>query len=247
MTDPVILLGTQSNGETLPVQVDGFGRLVAEGLQGSEGPRGPEGPQGPPGPGGDNLPMDGTEGQVLTWVDGAPTWVGDPPGPEQPPTNIVWSNYVTAENGDGGFEGGRGPAQLFDGNINTNCAPTSAGASIVFTPPVKVVTITSMRIFSLASNNYSYTFDLGGRKVITDCSGSCEWFSCDRFIGMTWNPGMRLEMYETLKRVSPAVCAIEVNGYTLTNPAGWRLARLEARLAHLAQSGIIPTSDIDPS
>jgi len=32
MTNPVILLGTQSNGETLPVQVDEFGRLVAEGL-----------------------------------------------------------------------------------------------------------------------------------------------------------------------------------------------------------------------
>jgi hypothetical protein len=32
MTNPVILLGTQSNGETLPVQVDATGRRVANGL-----------------------------------------------------------------------------------------------------------------------------------------------------------------------------------------------------------------------
>ncbi len=31
MTNPVILLGTQSNGETLPLQVDGFGRTVTAG------------------------------------------------------------------------------------------------------------------------------------------------------------------------------------------------------------------------
>ena len=36
MTDPVVLYGTQSNGETLPVQVDDTGRLVAEGLQGQD-------------------------------------------------------------------------------------------------------------------------------------------------------------------------------------------------------------------
>ena len=67
MTDPVILLGTQSNGETLPVQVDGFGRLVAEGLQ---GPKGEDGDQGPPGePGKDGgafpLPPDPYEGALL--------------------------------------------------------------------------------------------------------------------------------------------------------------------------------------
>ena len=43
MTDPVILLGTQSNGETLPVQVDEFGRLVAEGLKGDPGDPGNDG------------------------------------------------------------------------------------------------------------------------------------------------------------------------------------------------------------
>ena len=70
MTDPVILYGTQSNGETLPVQVDATGRLVAEGLQG------PEGPQGPPGtPGTGELPPNPQEGQILGWENGALAWI----------------------------------------------------------------------------------------------------------------------------------------------------------------------------
>lgn len=87
MTDPVILLGTQSNGETLPVQVNSFGQLVAEGLQGSEGPEGPQGPQGPQGPegpegpGGIELPPDPYEGALLGWLDGGLAWVGAPPVP----------------------------------------------------------------------------------------------------------------------------------------------------------------------
>lgn len=66
MTNPVILLGTQSNGETLPVQVDATGRLVAEGLPG------PEGPPGPPGIG--QLPPNPQNGDVLAWDDGL-VWV----------------------------------------------------------------------------------------------------------------------------------------------------------------------------
>lgn len=45
-----ILYGTQSNGETLPVQVNEFGQLVAQPLPGTQGPPGPEGPEGPAGP-----------------------------------------------------------------------------------------------------------------------------------------------------------------------------------------------------
>ena len=84
MTNPVILLGTQSNGETLPVQVDATGRLVAEGLRGTEGPPGPEGPQGPegpPGPGGIELPPDPYEGALLGWLNGELSWIGTPPVP----------------------------------------------------------------------------------------------------------------------------------------------------------------------
>ena len=70
MTEPVILYGTQSNGETLPVQVDATGRLVAEGLQG------PEGPPGPPGtPGTGELPPNPQEGQILGWENGQLAWI----------------------------------------------------------------------------------------------------------------------------------------------------------------------------
>ncbi len=83
MTDPVILLGTQSNGETLPVQVNQFGQLVAEGLQGSEGPRGPEGPPGSDGENGGSFPLppDPYEGALLGWLNGGLAWVGSPPVP----------------------------------------------------------------------------------------------------------------------------------------------------------------------
>ena len=92
MTNPVILLGTQSNGETLPVQVNALGQLVAEGLpgtdgapgaQGPEGPEGPEGPQGPQGEPGESveLPPDPYEGALLGWLNGELSWVGTPPVP----------------------------------------------------------------------------------------------------------------------------------------------------------------------
>lgn len=108
MTNPVILLGTQSNGETLPVQVDDTGRLVAEGLEGPPGPQGdaftyedftPEqlaglqGPPGPPGEDGADGPNDlkpyGPEYSYLIIQNGKPTWVANgsdpnPPGPTDP-------------------------------------------------------------------------------------------------------------------------------------------------------------------
>lgn len=83
MTNPVILLGTQANGETLPVQVDATGRLVAEGLQGQQGQ---EGPQGPPGADGGSFPLppDPYEGAFLGWLNGGLAWLGTPPTPIPP-------------------------------------------------------------------------------------------------------------------------------------------------------------------
>ena len=83
MTDPVVLYGTQSNGETLPVQVDDTGRLVAEGLQGQEGPPGPPGEPGADG-GSFPLPPDPYEGALLGWLNGALAWIGNPPVPIPP-------------------------------------------------------------------------------------------------------------------------------------------------------------------
>ena len=44
-----ILFGTTPDGETLPVQVNEFGQLVAKGLPGEQGEQGEQGPIGPPG------------------------------------------------------------------------------------------------------------------------------------------------------------------------------------------------------
>ena len=79
MTEAVVLWGTQSNGETLPVQVNEFGQLVAKPLAGTEGPAGPEGPQGPPG---QDSQVPGPEGP-----QGPPGPEG-PQGPEGPPPDM---------------------------------------------------------------------------------------------------------------------------------------------------------------
>ena len=44
-----ILYGTTADGESLPVQVNEFGQLVAKGLQGEKGDQGDVGPEGPVG------------------------------------------------------------------------------------------------------------------------------------------------------------------------------------------------------
>ena len=98
-----ILYGTTSTGDTLPVQVDQAGRLVAEGLEGAPGPEGPEGPPGPTGPPID-LPPDPYEGALLGWLNGELAWVsGDPiPVPQEvfgPITNYEMSGLITVDSG----------------------------------------------------------------------------------------------------------------------------------------------------
>ena len=63
-----ILYGTTGTGETLPVEVNEFGQLIAEGLDG------PPGPPGPPGIG--QLPPDPFEGAILGWKDNTLSWLG---------------------------------------------------------------------------------------------------------------------------------------------------------------------------
>ena len=61
-----ILFGTTAEGETLPVEVNEFGQLVAKGLPGEEGPQGP--------PGLPQLPPDPSEGDALVWNNGQLSW-----------------------------------------------------------------------------------------------------------------------------------------------------------------------------
>ena len=124
MTNPVILLGTQSNGETYPVQVDDTGRLVAEGLQGPPGQQGDPftyddftqeqldaltGPPGPPGSSGlDDLKPYGPDGSVLVIENGVPVWSDTwmPPEPPEPPAHpcmLVDERDATGQNNEFGI------------------------------------------------------------------------------------------------------------------------------------------------
>ena len=74
-----ILFGTTSDGNTLPVQVNASGQLVAQGMDGSPGSQGPQGEQGPPGPKGDKGDpgepgADGTNGVIEAQGTWAPRW-----------------------------------------------------------------------------------------------------------------------------------------------------------------------------
>ena len=62
-----ILFGTTSTGTTLPVLVDQFGNLLAQGMPGAEGPPGP--------PGIGELPANPFEGALLGWENGELVWV----------------------------------------------------------------------------------------------------------------------------------------------------------------------------
>ena len=106
MTNPVILLGTQSNGETLPVQVDATGRLVAEGLQGQPGEPGADGPPGADG-GAFPLPPDPYEGALLGWHDDQLAWLE---GGVTPPetgvlvaTTFMDGSTAVAQGSSGGY------------------------------------------------------------------------------------------------------------------------------------------------
>jgi hypothetical protein len=65
-----ILYGTQSNGETLPVQVNETGQLVARGLQGEKGDKGDDGEKGEKGDPGDPGQNGGLQISTGTWTPG---------------------------------------------------------------------------------------------------------------------------------------------------------------------------------
>lgn len=80
-----IIYGTTEDGQTVPVQANQAGQLVAMGLQGVPGEPGQPGPPGDPGPPGppgdiyDSLPPDPWNGAALGWWEGELVWLGDEP------------------------------------------------------------------------------------------------------------------------------------------------------------------------
>jgi len=91
-----ILYGTTADGDSLPVEVNEFGQLIAQGLQGQPGA---EGPPGPPGIG--QLPPDPFEGAFLGWQDDQLAWLG---GVVPIPTN-TYGPILSYENGVIGLDG----------------------------------------------------------------------------------------------------------------------------------------------
>ena len=181
MTEPVILYGTQSNGETLPVQVDQFGRLVAEGLPGPEGPQGPQGPQGEPGPPGDGggveWPPGANDGDVLTWVNGAPAW-------RQPglPSVLLWSDYLTAQSGS--FLSGREAPYAFDGQSNTGAYSENNGA-LIFAPPAIDVFGIELSIAEAADYpGYKFQVQCGQQvQTLPNTGDPTAWLNYNRLVG----------------------------------------------------------------
>ena len=196
MTEPVILLGTQSNGETLPVQVDAFGRLVAEGLQGSEGPQGPQGDQGEQGetgPKGDpgliQWPPNPQEGYVLTWTNGAPAWK-KPSGSD---VGIQWSDYLLSSTG--GFGPGWPATSLFDGDKDT-MASTYQDGDLLFGPPGLV--LVNLQMSHKNANVYSgYKFECKWENIVQSLpleGNSSTVFSFTRFSGVELSAQKPLEI-----------------------------------------------------
>ena len=159
MTTPVVLLGTQANGETLPVQVDATGRLVAEGLTGQPGEPGPPGEAGPPGepgpPGIVEWPPGAEDGDVLTWIDGQPVWsaAGAPP-------SLNWSDYLSAQTGvfDPGSERDKG----FNGNANDGARSYGDGDLFWSPPAIEILTLEASFFTNGQYNGFSYEFKCSG-------------------------------------------------------------------------------------
>jgi len=110
-----VLYGTTETGETIPIQANSSGQLVAMGLQGVQGPpgqQGQQGEQGPPGPEGniyDQLPPDPWEGAFLGWQAGELAWLGEepiilPPQTVGPITEVDQLNQILTCEGDTNFQ-----------------------------------------------------------------------------------------------------------------------------------------------
>ena len=247
MTNPVILYGTQSNGETLPVQVDATGRLVAEGLQGAQGepgPKGDTGDPGPEGPPGEGVPTPyGEEGQVLTIVEGTPTWAS----PVAPDPQIMWSEYISSE--CGWYNNSQtGQFGAFTGSCNDSSTTGTQSCWLRLTWPEDIeIMLLEVQVGQGANRPYEYEMNdiTGGFDTASD---PCTWTPLTRLSGQTASKDSYLRIrcngHFTYLR------GVKINGKQLLDPAALALTAAFPRiieLSYAAQRELNPSTDIDPS
>ena len=203
MTNPVILLGTQSNGETLPVQVDGTGRLVAEGLPG---------PEGPPGPPGESLvlPPDPYEGALLGWLNGGLAWIGSEPIPIP---EYVFGPITRADAQQGILEVEGGiPADILNGVYLKQC--TREGVPFVRGYDFSQAWIDQCSGSISPQNGADHLFD---GDLNTFCDANAHWD------GPTWTTNYpnvdKLECYMGVKGNASQVIVASDNGSETIVPA----------------------------
>ena len=247
MTDPVILLGTQSNGETLPVQVDATGRLVAEGLQGEQGEQGPKGDTGdtgPPGPQGEGVPTPyGDEGQVLTIVNGTPTWA-DPVAPDPP---IIWSSYLTSE--CGWYNNSpTGQFGAFTGSCDNSSTSANKGCWLRLTWPQEVeIMLLEVQLGQGAQRPYEYQLN-GTNGTLNTSDDRCDWLALSRLSGITAPKDTYLRIRSTEHYTY--LRGVRLNGEELVDPSAVALTAAFPRIierSYESQLGVDPSLDIDPS
>ena len=136
-----ILYGTTATGETLPVEVNEFGQLVAEGLPG---------PPGPPGIG--ELPPDPFEGAVLGWKDNKLSWLGGsvplPPGTYGPITAYQGGVLTLASEVDLPYL-----AQFFLSN--------ELGGEVIWTPTTSLISNVLDNVLTLTDDTNLANFRVG--------------------------------------------------------------------------------------
>lgn len=215
MTTPVVLYGTQSNGETLPVQVDATGRLVAEGLQGQQGIQGPPGPSGGSFP----LPADPFDGALLGWEDGALTWID--PASIVPPSEVQWANYLTS---DCGWRSGVGTEiRAFDGNCSTAVQTENGNcwANLEFPYAVGQIGLIEVQVGSAEGHEHEY--ELGGTNgTFSATSNECDWRPLTRLSGQTIEKNGVLRLKN--KEFKLSLRGIRIDGEQLIDPRALFLA-----------------------
>ena len=245
MTNPVVLFGTQSNGETLPVQADATGRLVAEGLPGQPGEPGAPGPPGEPGPegpAGEGVPTPyGEEDSVLTIRNGQPAWYKDQ---VVPLPSRIWSQFLTLSGPDASWKEGKGPEKAFDGSKDSNAAALPYSTVMEFKPLVNLGPIDSLKIKAGGTENEPVRITVNGAQTI-DTTSDTGVLELTRNIGGTWDANTTLTVQRYLSNATVAFFYLELNGQPFIDSANMRINEMKDEIYRLSQRVLELTSDID--